>query len=127
MEIPTEVRDMAHCVEEVKQMYPMANGATGKLSADFWPRQIRGHELVRCATARAATVTGSGVTTGIARGAQNDECNHQTACKRLCSPGCVAHKERCTGQDQASQGRTANRGTLSWNHDATRKPDASSG
>ena len=35
VEIPTEVRDMAHCVEEVKQMYPMANGATGKLSADF--------------------------------------------------------------------------------------------
>ena len=34
VEIPTEVRDMAHCVEEVKQMYPMANGATGKLSAD---------------------------------------------------------------------------------------------
>ena len=54
----------------------------------------------------------------------NDQVNTTARPLRLFSTGGVAHKERCTGQDQASQGRTANRRTLSWNHDATGKPNA---
>ena len=50
-EITTEVRDMAHCVEEVMAQYPQANGAT----------------------ARAAATTNGGAASGISRGDSNQE------------------------------------------------------
>ena len=33
VQIATEVRDMAHCVEEVMSTYPAANGATARAAA----------------------------------------------------------------------------------------------